>query len=182
IVANLVTNAVKFTPSGGLVRVNLTRRDDWAVITVTDTGIGIEAPLLPRIFDRFRQADSTITRRHGGLGLGLAIVRHLAELHGGSVSAESAGPERGATFTVQLPVAQGAGRLGRAEAALAPAAAEPEGRLLGLRLLLVEDHRDTADLMRTVLERQGASVRMVDSLAGAITAIGDAEVDVLVSD
>ena len=181
IVANLVTNAVKFTPSGGRVEVRLARTEAWAVITVADTGIGIEAPLLPRIFDRFRQADSTITRRHGGLGLGLAIVRHLAELHGGAVSAESAGPGRGACFTVRLPIALRAGRRG-ADTALALPAAEADARLLGLRLLLVEDHRDTADLMRTVLERHGAAVRVVESLAGAVEALGSLDVDVLVSD
>jgi CheY-like chemotaxis protein len=176
-----VTNAVKFTPSGGRVQVSLARSDARAVITVADTGIGIEPPLLPRMFDRFRQADSTITRRHGGLGLGLAIVRHLAELHGGTVSAESGGPGRGATFTVLLPIALGAGRRG-SEAAPVPAAAEPDARLLGLRLLLVEDHRDTADLMRTVLERHGAAVRVVESLAGALDALGRLDVDVLLSD
>ena len=182
IVANLVTNAVKFTPGGGRVQVSLARSDAWAVITVADTGIGIDPPLLPRIFDRFRQADSTITRRHGGLGLGLAIVRHLAELHGGTVSAESAGPGRGAIFTVLLPIALGGGRRGSAEAVPAPSATEPDGHLLGLRLLLVEDHRDTADLMRTVLERHGAAVRVVGSLAGALDALGRLDVDVLLSD
>jgi PAS domain S-box-containing protein len=181
VVANLVTNAVKFTPSGGRVEVRLTRTDAWAVITVADTGIGIEAPLLPRIFDRFRQADSTITRRHGGLGLGLAIVRHLAELHGGTVSAESGGPGHGASFTVRLPIAVRAARRD-AEPALALPATESDGCLLGLRLLLVEDHRDTADLMRTVLERHGAAVRVVESLAGAVEALGRLDVDVLVSD
>jgi signal transduction histidine kinase/ActR/RegA family two-component response regulator len=181
IVANLVTNAVKVTPSGGRVEVRLARTEAWAIITVADTGIGIEAPLLPRIFDRFRQADSTITRRHGGLGLGLAIVRHLAELHGGTVSAESAGPGRGASFTVRLPIAFRAGRRG-ADTTLALPVAETDGRLLGVRLLLVEDHRDTADMMRTVLERHGAAVRVVESLAGAIEALGRLDVDVLVSD
>src|SRR5262249_40146180 len=143
IVANLVTNAVKFTPSGGLVQVSLARGDDVAVITVTDSGIGIEAALLPRIFDRFRQADSTITRRHGGLGLGLAIVRHLAELHGGTVSAESAGAGQGACFTVGLPLAPAGGRQGQRQAALAAASVQADARLLGLRVLVVEDHRDT---------------------------------------
>ena len=181
IVANLVTNAVKFTPSGGCVQVSLARHGDRAVITVSDTGIGIEPALLPRIFDRFRQADSTITRRHGGLGLGLAIVRHLAELHGGTVRAESAGPGQGATFTVELPIAAAGGRHGHADAAGLPIAAA-DTRLLGLRLLIVEDHRDTADLMRTVLERHGATVRVIHSLGGALEALGTLEVDVLLSD
>src|SRR5215831_16044381 len=94
IVSNLVTNAVKFTPAGGRVSVRLAREGAEAVLTVTDSGIGIDPGVLPRIFDRFRQADSTITRRYGGLGLGLAIVRHLVELHGGRVSADSEGPGR----------------------------------------------------------------------------------------
>ncbi|HEU5193757.1 MAG TPA: GAF domain-containing protein [Methylomirabilota bacterium] len=182
IVANLVTNAVKFTPGGGLVQVSLTRSDDAAVITVTDTGIGIEAALLPRIFDRFRQADSTITRRHGGLGLGLAIVRHLAELHGGTVSAESAGAGQGARFTVGLPLAPAGGRQGQRQAALAAASVQADARLLGLRVLVVEDHHDTADLMRTVLERHGATVRVAGSLAAAVAALDGREVDVLLSD
>ncbi|PYM21786.1 MAG: hypothetical protein DMD78_16855 [Candidatus Rokuibacteriota bacterium] len=182
IVANLVTNAVKFTPTGGRVQVSLGRSGPMAVITIADTGIGIEPALLPRIFDRFRQADSTITRRHGGLGLGLAIVRHLAELHGGTVTASSAGLGQGATFTVELPIAIGSGRRGRGEAPGASGSGPQDGVLTGLRLLVVEDHRDTADLMRTVLERHGGEVRVVDSLAGALEALGPAGVDVLLSD
>jgi CheY-like chemotaxis protein len=182
IVANLVANAVKFTPSGGCVQVSLARDDDRAVITVRDTGIGIEADLLPRIFDRFRQADSTITRRHGGLGLGLAIVRHLAELHGGTVRVESAGTGKGATFTVDLPLAAGRGRHGPAEGPREAALGEADGRLLGLRVLVVEDHRDSADLMRTVLERHGARVRVIESLAAALEALASLDVDMLLSD
>ena len=180
IVANLVTNAVKFTPAGGRIHVSLARGRGRAVITVADTGIGIEPALLPRIFDRFRQADSTITRRHGGLGLGLAIVRHLAELHGGAVRAESVGAGHGATFTVELPLAAATGRRGRGE--VAPGVGAADGILLGLKLLVVEDHRDTADLMRTVLERHGATVSVVDSLAGALDALKGFGLDVLVSD
>jgi diguanylate cyclase len=181
IVANLVTNAVKFTPAAGRVQVSLTRRDGEATITIADSGIGIEPDLLPRIFDRFRQADSTITRRHGGLGLGLAIVRHLAELHGGGVTADSAGPGLGATFTVQLPLAMGAGRRGRA---VVPGGArvERDAVLDGLRLLVVEDHRDTAELMRAVLERHGAEVRVAGSLAAALQALEGPQVQVLLSD
>jgi signal transduction histidine kinase len=108
IVGNLLANAVKFTSTGGDVRASLARERDEAVITVSDTGIGIDPDILLHIFDRFRQADSTITRRHGGLGLGLAIARHLVELHGGVVRAESPGVGRGATFTVRLPLADSA--------------------------------------------------------------------------
>ena len=137
--SNLVANAIKFTPAGGQVRVGLGREGGEAVVTVADTGIGIAPEVLAHVFDRFRQADSTITRRHGGLGLGLAIARHLAELHGGHVAAESAGLGHGATFTLRLPVATGAAepRAGRRR--------RPDGaaRLHGVRVLLVEDHRDT---------------------------------------
>jgi len=179
IAANLVTNAVKFTPEGGHVRVGLARDGEHAVLTVADTGIGIEAEVLPRIFDRFRQADSTITRRHGGLGLGLAIVRHLTELHAGTVSAASPGRGQGATFTVRLPLAGRTGRRGGGGAA-APAAAAGRQMLVGVRVLIAEDHPDTADLMRTVLEAHGAAVRVADSLATALEAHAGA--DVLVSD
>src|SRR5207253_1506512 len=105
IVWNLLSNSVKFTPRGGHVRVQLERIASHIEITLTDTGQGISPEFLPHVFDRFRQADSSITRLHGGLGLGLAIVRHLVELHGGTVSAASAGEGKGATFTVKLPLA-----------------------------------------------------------------------------
>jgi CheY-like chemotaxis protein len=147
---------------------------------VTDTGIGIEPEVLDHIFDRFRQADSTITRRHGGLGLGLAIARHLAELHGGSVSAESAGLGQGATFILRLPLAP-AGE--HPEEAAPPAPASPSrAALAGVRVLLVEDHRDTAELLRAVLGRHGAGVRVAGSLAEALAMLGELEFDVLVSD
>jgi signal transduction histidine kinase len=102
---NLLANAVRFTPTGGRVRVRLTREGSGARLQVEDTGPGIDPAFLPYIFDPFRQADSSMTRPHGGLGLGLAIVRHLVELHGGTVAAESAGPHGGAVFTVRLPLA-----------------------------------------------------------------------------
>jgi PAS domain S-box-containing protein len=183
IVSNLVTNAVKFTPTGGDVCVRLVREGAEAVLTVSDTGIGIEPSVLPQIFDRFRQADSTITRRHGGLGLGLAIVRHLSELHGGRVSVASPGVGQGATFSVGLPVTVPTAR-GRVapivQTEVPPGAARTT--LSGVRVLVAEDHRDTADMMRTVLQGQGAIVRIVDSIGAALAALADAEVDVLVSD
>ena len=183
IVSNLVTNAVKFTPAGGDVSVRLVREGAEAVLTVSDTGIGIEPGVLPQIFDRFRQADSTITRRHGGLGLGLAIVRHLSELHGGRVSVTSPGAGQGATFSVCLPVAVSTAR-GRT-APVVPAEVPPvAGRptLAGVRVLVAEDHVDTADLMRTVLQGRGAIVQIVDSISAALSALADSPVDVLVSD
>src|SRR3989454_3244547 len=104
VVWNLLSNAIKFTPRGGRIEVRLERADSWAQITVKDTGRGIKPGFLPHVFERFRQADSSTTRAHGGLGLGLAIVRHLVELHGGSVHADSPGEGRGATFAVRLPL------------------------------------------------------------------------------
>ena len=104
IVWNLLANAIKFTPADGKVDVELSRVNAHVEVKVSDTGIGISREFLPHVFDRFRQADSSTTRSHGGLGLGLAIVRHLVELHGGTVAADSAGPGQGATFTVLLPI------------------------------------------------------------------------------
>ena len=177
IVSNLVANAIKFTAAGGQVRVGLGREGGEAVVTVADTGIGIAPEVLAHVFDRFRQADSTITRRHGGLGLGLAIARHLAELHGGHVTAESAGLGHGATFTLRLPVSTGA-----AEPPAAIAVPDGAARLHGVRVLLVEDHRDTAELLRTVLGEQGAGVHVAGSLAEALATLAAREFDVLVSD
>ena len=105
VMVNLLGNAVKFTPEGGHIRVALSRVDRWAEIRVSDNGVGISPDFLAHVFERFRQAGTPATRRHGGLGLGLAIVRHLVELHGGEVRAESAGEGRGATFVVRLPLA-----------------------------------------------------------------------------
>jgi PAS domain S-box-containing protein len=183
IVGNVIANAVKFTSTGGHVRASLARDADAVVITIVDTGIGIEPALLAHIFDRFRQADSTITRRHGGLGLGLAIARHLAELHGGNVKAESAGAGRGSTFTIRLPLASAGGRLGQGEPVAAAMAGSGGGTLLaGVRVLLVEDHRDTAELLRAVLGSQGAGVHVAESLAEALAMLSEANFDVLVSD
>jgi signal transduction histidine kinase/ActR/RegA family two-component response regulator len=182
IVANLLANAVKFTPTGGRVEVRLAREGAEAVVTVTDTGIGIPPETLAHVFDRFRQADSTITRRHGGLGLGLAIVRHLAELHGGTVRAQSEGEGQGAVFTVRLPLAGPETRRGRGEPATTGAASTVPHALAGVRVLVVEDHHDTAELLRAVLGSHGAHVRVAGTLAEALTALAEAAVDVLVSD
>ena len=182
IVTNLLANAVKFTSAGGRVQVSLARAGTDAVVVVADDGIGIEPEALEHIFDRFRQVDSTITRRHGGLGLGLAIARHLAELHGGRVTAESPGPGHGATFTVRLPLVAGV----RPDAtAPMPAAGHPDvdhPTLAGMRVLLVEDHADTAELLRAVLGGYGAHVHVAGSLAEALVTLAEREVDVLVSD
>jgi PAS domain S-box-containing protein len=179
---NLLSNGIKFTPRGGRVTVSVAGRDAELVITVADTGAGIKREFLPHVFERFRQAESSTNRAYGGLGLGLAIVRHLVELHGGSVSVTSDGEGRGATFTVRLPVAAAV----REPAERAPAAVTtnaPAGRSLsGLRILVVDDEADAREVMRFMLERGGASVRTADSATAALDAIREARPDLLISD
>ncbi len=155
VVGNLLNNAIKFSTAGGQVSVVLTQAHDTAQITVSDNGQGIDAKFVARIFDRFQQQDPTSTRRHGGLGLGLAIVRHLVELHGGSVSAHSAGTGLGAAFTISLPAltppAAGIG-------VPAPAAEPPVLRLDGVKVLLIDDEADIRAAMARVLQQAGAEV------------------------
>lgn len=183
VVWNLMSNAIKFTPSGGRVDVRLEQYGLSLKIIVSDTGKGVSSEFLPHIFERFRQADSSSTRAHGGLGLGLAIVRHIVELHGGVISAESAGEGRGATFIVELPfLAEDVG----------PAVAEPRStdevrvdeipNLAGVRVLVVDDEADARELLTTLLERFGANVRAVSSARDALNAIQIDRPDVLVSD
>ncbi len=186
---NLLSNAIKFTPPGGRVTVEVDAHDDRALIRVNDTGVGIEAEALRWIFERFRQGDTSASRSHGGLGLGLAIVRHIVELHGGRVRGESAGPGRGATFVIELPVAGenadaalGARRR-RAQAAGPddqPTAREP--RLRGVRVLVVDDDDDGRHFAAEVLEREGAVVEVGDSAQAAVDRIMARAPDVLVSD
>ena len=177
---NLLSNGVKFTPRGGRVTVSVAGRRGEVVLTVTDTGVGIKREFLPHVFERFRQAESTTNRASGGLGLGLAIVRHLVELHGGSVAVQSEGEGRGATFSVRLPVASAR------VAERAPAAVDSRGplaqRLAGLRLLIVDDEADAREVMRFMLERGGARVRTADSAAEALDAIREERPDILISD
>ena len=179
VVGNIMANAIKFTPSEGVIMVTLDRQRGRARLRVTDSGPGIAPDVLPHVFERFRQAESSSRRRHEGLGLGLAIVRHLVETHGGSVRAEN-GREGGATFSVELPlltvqpVAAGAG-------SGAPPAAAPV-RLDGLGVLLVEDHADSRETIALTLETFGASVTAVPAVADALTVLRDRTVDVLVSD
>ncbi|HEU5249428.1 MAG TPA: response regulator [Thermoanaerobaculia bacterium] len=186
IVWNLISNAIKFTPPRGRVGVRLSKNDSQFEIEVSDTGRGIRPEFLPSVFERFRQADSTTTRAHGGLGIGLAIVRHLVELHGGSVSAASEGENRGATFSVRLPaVALGVTALERDRVPTAVAAPLPGERvsdLTGCRVLLVEDEPDGRELLALSLQSAGADVVAVGSAAEAFEAIGAAPPDVLVSD
>lgn len=182
---NLVSNAVKFTPEGGCVQLRLEYEPSHARITVIDTGIGIHQDFLPYVFDCFRQADSTDTRRHGGLGLGLAIVRHLVELHGGTVGVESPGEGRGATFVVRLPLVA---RLPKDRPQPVFSNFKRQVRLdslpalSGLRVLVVDDRSDTGELVKVMLEWCGAKVTAVRSANEALAALQQRQPDVLVSD
>jgi len=176
---NLLSNAIKFTPTGGRVSLRLDARDGQARLVVEDTGEGIAPEFLPRVFERFTQADSSTTRRHGGLGLGLAIVRDLVTAHDGTIAVESAGPGRGTTFVVSLPLRRGPA----AEAAPPPREpAEPAPSLAGLEILVVEDDRGAREAIATVLGRYGARVEAVDSAAAARDALARHRVDVLLTD
>jgi signal transduction histidine kinase len=178
VVWNLLTNAIKFTDRGGRIDVGLTRTATHAEITVSDTGQGIAPALLPYVFDRFRQADNPGTRRQGGLGIGLALVRNLTELHGGTAVAESAGEGQGATFRVRLPLIVREERAAPSR----PAAGAPRASLTGLRVLVVEDDRDTLDLFVGILTLGGAEVRGAPRVAAAIEILGGWVPDVVVSD
>jgi len=186
VVWNLVMNAVKFTPRGGRVAVGLERVNSHVKVSVSDTGRGIDAALLPFIFDRFRQADSSTTRAHAGLGLGLALARHLVELHGGTLSAQSGGAGKGATFVVTLPLAQANGAPGRTPRVQPTAAAEPPSGaaadLRGVRVLLVDDDAEALELGTTILAGAGADVRASRSSAEALRTFEQWRPDVLVSD
>jgi signal transduction histidine kinase/ActR/RegA family two-component response regulator len=186
IIWNLLMNAVKFTPRGGDVRLELRRANAHAQVVVTDTGQGIAPRLLPHVFERFRQADSSSTRQHGGLGLGLALVKHLTELHGGSVAAESDGENHGATFTVTLPLAPAhfLEQLPMRETANAPGAVAHStfARLDGVRILVVDDDREGAGLAETILKGAGAEVRTCQSAMEALELVTAWRPDVLVSD
>jgi PAS domain S-box-containing protein len=181
VIWNLLSNAIKFTPSGGGIQVRLRRVGDQAQIVVQDTGVGIRADVLPYVFDRFHQADRAITRRFGGLGLGLSIVKHLVELHGGAVRADSAGEGQGATFTITLPAGVAAHPLAGAPEHQAPDAYDLVS-LAGIRILVVEDEPDTREFLTRLLEGQGATVTGAASAAEALARV-EAEVpDIFISD
>jgi signal transduction histidine kinase/CheY-like chemotaxis protein len=176
VMSNLLSNAIKFTPLGGRVEVELKSSESTAEIIVRDNGKGILPDFLPYVFDRFRQEDSTSTRSQGGLGLGLAIVRHLVELHHGSISADSRGEGQGSTFTVTLPISA---------AAMGPESERTEDTkhsLTGLHVLAVDDDRDSLVILVTVLEDHGAIVTAVTSAAEALEKIAKNKPDILVSD
>ncbi len=209
VVSNLLSNSIKFTPRGGHIDIALLRTDDYVEVRVTDDGDGIAPEFLDHVFDRFRQGDSTSRRSQGGLGLGLALVRHIAELHNGEVHAESAGKGRGARFVVRLPAEAAHGTESHVEDAPdeAPHAAPPDppaparapaaaprranpggpavapGRTLeGLSVVLVEDNADTREILGEILRRHSADVTAVASIDEAIEAIDARPPDVLVSD
>ncbi|MEW5860569.1 MAG: ATP-binding protein [Cyanobacteriota bacterium] len=197
IIWNLLTNAIKFTPQGGRVQVYLQGDRSHVEISISDTGEGISAEFLPYVFDRFRQADNSITRPYAGLGLGLAIVRHLVELHGGTVRAESPGEGQGSTFIVKLPLINTARVEKRTkeeeESLLSPqsSALNPQenphctlwkSTLDGLQILIVDDEADARELLMSILEQYGAEVIAVASVEKAIATIQQSKPDVLISD
>jgi CheY-like chemotaxis protein len=178
VVSNLLTNALKFTPEHGSIDVRVDRVEDSARIVVRDSGIGIAPDLLPRIFDRFQQGDSSTTRTHGGLGLGLAIVRHLVEQHGGQVAVASAGSGHGSTFTITLPLLKDV-----TLTASAPHALLMDRSLLsGVRVLVVDDEADARITLGTILEQFGAEPTVVASAQDALDSIAQTLPDVLLSD
>jgi PAS domain S-box-containing protein len=183
VIWNLANNAIKFTPRDGAVAVSLSRSGSEVQLTVADTGEGIDADFLPYVFDRFRQAESSTTRRYGGLGLGLALVRHLVEAHGGTVLAESGGPGQGATFTVRLPVqavvTEHAYRAGPgSDRVVLPRTDD----LAGAHILVVDDEADARDLVATVLRSKGAEATAVASVSEALALIADRPFTAMVSD
>jgi len=185
IIWNLLANAIKFTPSGGFVQVRLDRVESRAQVTVTDTGEGISAEFLPYIFNRFQQGDGTITRRHGGLGLGLAIARHLVEMHGGTIEAASEGLDKGSTFTVGIPL-----RLSGTLVSPTPISTASESdsngggklSLKGLRILAIDDEPDVRDMLQTLLEDCGADVLTAASAKEGLAALAAWKPHVLISD
>ena len=177
VVWNLLSNAIKFTPPGGRVDIRLERIGSHAQITVSDTGKGIPVDFLPYVFDYFRQADATTTRKFGGLGLGLAIVRHLVELHGGTVQADSAGEGQGATFIVKIPLL-----LSQPQNEQNSEQPEPSLDLQGIEILVVDDDVDTREFVVFLLEQYGAQVRSVGSAHEALAALTQSVPDLLLSD
>jgi signal transduction histidine kinase len=184
VISNLVHNAVKFTSTGGAVKVRLRYRNGRAEIEVIDTGIGIAPEFLPFVFDRFRQADGSITRRHGGLGLGLAIVRSLVEMHGGTVGVESAGLGQGATFRITLPLPNEFPYEAPLMAAASSEIAMPDSapKLSGLRALVVDDRADERELLAEVLSMKEAEVRTAGGMAEAMRIMIAWHPEIVISD
>ena len=177
VICNLLSNAIKFTPEGGRIEIRLTCSTDQAQIQVIDTGRGINPDFLPHIFERFRQSDSTSIRKHGGLGLGLAIVRELVELHRGTVTAQSPGEGRGATFTVRLPLATTP-----LETSIDPEASPPVSDFTDIKILVIEDNDDARGLLTLWLETENANVTAVASAKAALEALNQSLPDIILSD
>jgi CheY-like chemotaxis protein len=187
VIWNLLSNAVKFTDPGGSILVAIRQEGSSVILTVADTGRGIEPEFLPYVFDRFQQADGSTTRRFGGLGLGLALVRHIVELHGGSVAVESAGPGTGATFSITLPIRALVPEPAHARSVPAPLALEKTTpasmeMLGGLRVLIVDDEPDALDLLSTVLVQAGAEVQAASSVEQAVETLQAFRPQLLISD
>jgi PAS domain S-box-containing protein len=187
VIWNLLTNAIKYTPRGGWVQVRMERVDSHLQIVVADSGQGIPQEFLPYVFDRFRQVDQSTSRHHGGLGLGLALVRHLVELHGGSVAAASPGPDQGSTFTIVLPVVpiyqvdQAGARVHPTAQNLLPSA-EYTTRLDALKILIVDDEPDTRELLKSSLSECGADVIVVASVSEAFGSLEASVPDIVICD
>jgi PAS domain S-box-containing protein len=186
VIWNLLSNAIKFTPNEGEVALEIERTDDFVEIRVKDSGVGIKEEFLPHVFDRFRQADASSIRKFGGLGLGLAIVRHITEMHGGTVSARSQGENQGSTFTVKLPLVAPPREAEETEIQKLDKSTDLETKLSlsldGLLILVVDDEEDTRQLLVQSLTFYGATVETADSAEEALTAIEDKNPDLLVSD
>ncbi|MDZ8185799.1 MAG: ATP-binding protein [Nostoc sp. ChiSLP02] len=180
VVWNLLSNAVKFTPQGGRVEVQLRQVNSVVELIVRDTGVGIKPEFLPHVFERFRQADGSTTREYGGLGLGLAIVRHLVELHGGTVQADSEGEGKGATFTIELPAI--AHRENISAATMTSTDGTRSFQLQDVRVLVVDDEPDARDLLCTVLMQQGAQVRTCACAADALKEVFAWQPDAILCD
>ncbi len=187
IIWNLLTNAIKFTPEGGKIEVRLVSVDSYAEVTISDTGIGISPEFLPHVFERFRQADSTISRAYGGLGLGLAIVSRLVEMHGGSISVYSAGEGQGTTFILKLPLLNNVEseqviveELEEHSVSISPTSYSPN--LDDLQILVVDDESDVCELLAIALEEYGAQVTTANSVAEAIKVLDCLHPDILISD
>ena len=186
VMTNLLSNAIKFTPGGGLVRVSSTRQGEAIVIEVTDTGIGIRPEFLPFVFDRFRQADASSTRRHGGLGLGLSIAQQLVELQGGRLRAASAGENKGATFTLSMPLVAAAHEAAAPDCLVKAhdldAVRASSGALTGLTILVVDDERDSLDIVRYVLADMAATIVTASTAYEALQTIDQLKPDLMISD
>jgi CheY-like chemotaxis protein len=179
VVWNLLSTAIKFTPTGGEVEITLRRVQSQAEIKVCDNGIGIKPEFLPYVFERFRQADSSHTRQHGGLGLGLSIVSHIVDMHGGQISAASNGEGQGATFTVLLPLLE---ESDIPEEAPPSAGVRAPDVLKNVSVLVVDDEADVREMITLILKQRGAQVRSADSAARALEMLHDWHPDVLLFD